>query len=173
MGKGHVLCEGVICDFQKLPLLTDLINVKCASPGVPKQTYFETNGAVDRCQNILSIFCALFTDRHRSNTSTNQKLFCICWYVTIWGAGDCSSNFSRKVFDFFLRFSPFFAIFTSLLSHTLPPSSTNLGQRENKKMFWRQFVARDSHLFNYQACWMRWHKWDRYFKISKRSLKKI
>ena len=47
MGKGHVLCEGVICDFQKLPLLTDLINVKCASPGVRKQTYFETNGAVE------------------------------------------------------------------------------------------------------------------------------
>ena len=38
MGKGHVLCEGVICDFQKLPLLTDLMNVKCASPRVPKQT---------------------------------------------------------------------------------------------------------------------------------------
>ena len=27
--------EGAICDFKKLPLLTDLMNVKCASPLVP------------------------------------------------------------------------------------------------------------------------------------------
>ena len=78
--------DRTITSFKELPLLTDLIYVQvlaCQN----KHPYFETSGAVDRCQNIANTFCALFTGRNRSNTSTNQKTVCSCLYVTIKGRG--------------------------------------------------------------------------------------
>ena len=139
--------DRAIGSFKKLPLLTDLIYVQvlaCQN----KHPYFETSGAVDRCQNIANTFCALFTGRNRSNTSTNQKTVCSCWYVTIKARGTV-----HQTADFFI-----FCNFHQPPC-TLPPSSTNLGRRASKKMFWRQFVERYSHFFQLSGQWRKRHNW--------------